>query len=72
MNKKFESCKSVPNCFVDGKPCYRGGQCSISLFGVLAKDRKEEVLWECPRLSDKNVLDGIEKKYLSRRHNESV
>ena len=67
MNKKFKSCKSVPKCFVDGKPCYYGGNCSISRFGILAKDGKEEVLWVCPRLHDKNVLDDIEKKYLKKR-----
>ena len=47
MNKKFKSCKSVPNCFVDGLPCEHYGQCEIFQFGVMG----DEVVWRCPRLN---------------------
>jgi len=56
----------LPECFVDGLPCFSNGQCEISTFGVLG----DEVLWRCPRLRkqcESEVLDRLERKHVKKK-----
>lgn len=45
---------NLPVCPFDGKPCLTPEKgCFQSVFGVMASDSKEEVLWVCPRFRGK-------------------
>jgi len=46
----------VPLCPYDGKPCPTPDRgCQMVLFGVMAKNGKEEIAWSCPRFKPDSV-----------------